>query len=234
MSIMTENGLELLKTKEQLAYDLLREIILKGDLPKNQFLSQRMLAERVNTNLSTIRTVLRQLENDHLIENIPRWGVKIPIETEAVLRDRYFIRELLEVGAIKLIIKNRDSPEFNAGKIMALAEQCDAILRKSSKDIDKFAKIHFDFHIEIAKQCGSPLLLESLSRIHFQGLILQNAIRAWGYGATSNHVVLADAILHKDEETCINIIIQHIQNGLKNELKTLKAEENEIVARRTL
>ncbi len=209
------------KTKEEIAYELLKDLILRNELPKNQFLSQRMLAEKVKTNLSTIRTVLRQLESDNLIENVPQWGVRIPEETEEVLRDRYYIRELLEVGAVKLIVKNRENPTFNKKAIIEKAEICDAISRELPKNINNFAQAHFEFHLELAKKSGSALLLQNLSRLHFQSFILQNAQRGWAFGAFINHTDMVNIILNGTEKDAVAFTIKHIRGGLESELQTL-------------
>ena len=221
------------KTKEQIAYDHLKKLIIKGELPKNKFLSQRMLAEKVNTNLSTMRTVLRQLESDHLMENVPKWGVRIPIDTEDSVRDRYYMRELLETGAVKLIIQKLNSGEVDTDKLIEKARICDTLIKetreipKDAKDVDKFAKAHQDFHIELAKQSGSPLLLENLSRIHFQSLMFKNGISGWTHGSATDHISLVDIILHDKEETAVNFIIKHIKGGLTNELRNLYLEQSQ-------
>ncbi|MFA7671973.1 MAG: GntR family transcriptional regulator, partial [Sphaerochaetaceae bacterium] len=135
------------KTKEEQAYLELKNLILEGKLPTQKFLSQRMLAATVNTNINTIRTALRLLENDNLIENVPQWGVRIPMETEEVLRDRYFLRELLEVGAVKLLIRRRKAGNLDISSIIEKARICDDIAREEPKDISKFSKAHLDFHL---------------------------------------------------------------------------------------
>ena len=93
------------KTNEEMAYHLLRDLLLRGELPVGKFLSQRMLCERAGVAEVTVRPALRLLQNEGLIEYIPRWGVRVPVETEDSLRDRYFMREVLEVAAFKRVIE---------------------------------------------------------------------------------------------------------------------------------
>jgi DNA-binding GntR family transcriptional regulator len=209
------------KTKEEQAYIELKALILEGKLPTQKFLSQRMLAATVNTNISTIRTALRLLENDNLIENVPQWGVRIPLETEEVLRDRYFLRELLEVGAVKLIIRKRKSENLDISSIIEKASLCDKVAREEPKDISKFSKVHFDFHLELAQKSGSPLLLQSLEKIHFRSLIQSHAKRGWATGSHINHQLLVDVILAGDEKIAIEEMTKHIKGGLESELNTL-------------
>jgi DNA-binding GntR family transcriptional regulator len=227
------------KTKEELAYRDLKVLILSGELPKDEFLSQRMLAERVNTNLSTVRTALRQLESDGLMENVPQWGVRIPAETEERLKDLYFMRGVLEVAAVRRLVQNRDSIDFT--RIVEIARQCDMLARKLPDGIMEFSQLHFDFHVELAKESGSQLLLQHLNRIHFRSWLLWHGWRHWilqkptrreakrpRVGATSstyslaNHEELVNMILSAGEDQVASMMHEHVYAGLEQELKELR------------
>lgn len=208
------------KTKEELAYDDLKVLILNAELPKGEFLSQRMLAQRVDTNLTTVRTALRQLENDGLIENVPQWGVRIPEETEERLRDLYFMRELLEVGAVQRLVANRDA--VDVGAIMEKAKRCDALARKLPDNIVEFSQSHFDFHMELARQSGSALLVQDLNRIHFRSWLLWHDLRLWRRRDLVDHQKLVDVIFSSNEERATEAIRKHILGGLEIELAELR------------
>ena len=114
-----------MKTCEEMAYDRIKDLILNNKLPKGEFLSQRKLAEAVGATLMSLRSSLRLLENDGLIENVPKWGVRIPVENEESVKERYYVRELLEVGAVDKILE-LNIP--NAREIlMKKAEACDMV-----------------------------------------------------------------------------------------------------------
>lgn len=237
------------KTQEELAYDSLKALILTGELPKGKFLSQRMLALRAGTNITTVRTALRQLESDGLLENVPHWGVRIPAETEARLRDLYFMRELLEVGAVRRFVQNRDA--IDTSEIIRLGNLCDALARKLPDSIVEFSQAHFDFHMELATQSGSDLLLQSLNRIHFQHWLHAHDHRLWLRGKTGavekpghsamvapreyslvNHKKMVDALLTADEETAAAEMRKHIYAGLQRELGELDSGSAEPMAKR--
>jgi len=236
------------KTQEELAYDSLKTLILTGDLPKGEFLSQRMLALRAGTNITTVRTALRQLESDGLLENVPHWGVRIPAETEARLRDLYFMRELLEVGAVRRFVQNRDA--IDASEIVRLGNLCDALARKLPDSIVEFSQAHFDFHMELATQSGSDLLVQSLNRIHFQHWLHSHDNRLWQRGKDPapekpthaarvapreyiqvNHKKMVDALLSADEETAAAEMRKHIYAGLQRELRELPTGSAEPAAK---
>lgn len=211
------------KTHEEVAYEKLKELILFGELPKDKFLSQRMLAQRVDSNITTVRTALRQLENDGLIENVPQWGVRIPIETEERLLDLYFFRELLEVGAVRRLVQRRN--QIDNTKIIEKAKHCDALARKLP-EAPGFSQAHYDFHMELARQSGSPLLVQALNRIHFRGWLLRHDRRLLGRRNLVNHTKLVSVILNSDEEAAVEAIRKHIFGGLQLELRELAESAN--------
>lgn len=209
-----------LRTKEEQAYEDVKTMILSGDLPKDVFLSQRMLAAEVDTNITTIRTALRQLERDGLIENVPQWGVRIPVETEERLRDLYFVRDILEVAAVQRIVQLRDTVDTEA--LREKAKIADAFARKLPENVVAFSKAHFDFHLEVAKQSGSELLFYSLNRVHFRNWLLWHDVRLWKNRHLIDHQKLVEIILTATEEDVVKYMRVHINNGLEKELAELR------------
>jgi DNA-binding GntR family transcriptional regulator len=212
-----------LRTKEEQAYEDVKAMILSGGLPKDVFLSQRMLAAKVDTNITTIRTALRQLERDGLIENVPRWGVRIPVETEERLRDLYFVRDILEIAAVRRIIELRDS--VDAAILREKAKIADAFARKLPDNVVAFSQAHFDFHLEVAKQSGSELLFYSLNRVHFRNWLLWHDVRLWKNRHLIDHQKLVEIILTAPEGEAIKYMRLHINNGLENELAELRRSQ---------
>jgi len=208
------------KTEEERAYEQLKTLILAGELPKDEFLSQRKLAQRVDTNLTTVRTALRQLENDGLMENVPQWGVRIPVETEERLRDLYFMRELLEVGAVRRLVQKRDSIDLKT--IKEKARRCDGLARKLPDSLIEFSEAHYDFHMELAKQSGSDLLVQSLTRIHFRSWLMRHDLRLWTRKDLVNHQRMVDAMFGSTEKAAVAEIRKHIAGGLEGELVELR------------
>jgi DNA-binding GntR family transcriptional regulator len=208
------------RTKEELAYEQLKALILAGELPKDEFLSQRKLAERVDTNLTTVRTALRQLENDGLIENVPQWGVRIPLETEERLRDLYFMRELLEVGAIRRLVQNRERIDLRT--IRDKARRTDELARKLPQSMVEYNEAHYDFHMELARQSGSELLVHSLNRIHFRDWLMRHDVRLWSRKDLVNHQRMVDVIFSSPEKVAVAEIRNHIAGGLESELVELR------------
>ena len=213
-------------TAEIKAYKQLKDLIIRGRLPADEFLSQRMLAGKVSGSVISVRGALRRLENDGLIESVPKWGFRIPAETEETLKDRYFMRELLETGAVKLIVEAHN-PEHE--KIMRdTAKACDSIRKINQKNIDLFAEKHFEFHMRLAHLSGSPMLAKALARINLKSMMLLNAKRGWARGSNASktyHMDLTDALFSGRKRTAVKAITGHVRSGLAAELKVIQEHE---------
>jgi DNA-binding GntR family transcriptional regulator len=209
------------KTSEEIAFDRLRHAVLRGELPVNQFLSQRMLAERIGAAVVTLRAAMRSLEKEGLLENVPHWGVRIPLETEESLTDRYYMREMLEVAALHRVLEFGDPAliEVLRGK----AEKCDRMAFEDPNNIELFADLHFDFHHVLAEASKSALLLEALDRINLKTLMLHNASRGWGRGfARSTHVQLVSDLFSGDHKRAEDALARHVREGLELELEAVR------------
>lgn len=215
-------------TKEEEAYKDLRKLILHGTLPIGVFLSQRQLADQVKAAVVTVRGALRRLEGDGLVESQPKWGFRIVQETEEQLRDRYFMREILEVTAVERIVERRDPADEK--RIRELAKYCDeASDCASGVNVTEFAERHSNLHLTMAKCSGSTILAETLERMNLRSLMLTNAARGWGRGRDrlpSYHQELVEAIFTYDKEKAVAAIRQHVRRGLEWELEAIHEKEN--------
>jgi len=211
-------------TSEQMVLNKLRTQIIEGELPAGEFLSQRKLAQSTGSSVISVRGALRQLENDGLIENIPRWGVRIPKETPEVIKDRYRIRELLETYTVECLSKNLTQNQIES--IVNQAEELDKLaVQSSSKSALAFARLHQDFHIYLAKCCESLLLVKLLERVMNASTMILNAKRTWtnpteGGGVT--HGRLAEIIINGSTAQAVQAMRTHVRDGLNSELEAIK------------
>ena len=209
------------KTDEERAYERLRKAMINGDLPIGKFLSQRKLADIAGVSVITVRSALRILERDGIVENIPRWGVRIPVETEATLRDRYFIREVLEIAAVRRLVEQ--ASEKDAQMLRELAQRCDAA---SSADLATFAEAHFELHHAIVLCSGSPLLVETLDRVFYRTRLLFDTharlVRMVHRDTDKiRHVPLVEDLLSGNPALAVDSMMGHIQLGHELEREAL-------------
>lgn len=211
------------KTCEEVTCERLRELILNNRLPQGEFLSQRKLAEAVGATIVTLRSSLRLLENDGLIENVPKWGVRIPVETEEEIRDRYYFRELIEVGAVEKMLDV--NPPGAREILMEKARLCDSLKPDGEAAVRDFANAHMDLHLTIAKLSGNRYLEDELARINFRSMMLTNAKRGWEmykeYRNSDHHQIFIRKIFDSPREEALAAVREHIRRGCEYEAEAV-------------
>ncbi len=216
-----------MKTCEETAYDQLKQLILSGELPKGEFLPQRGLAQRVGATIVTLRSALRLLGNDGLIENVPKWGVRIPVDTGKTITDRYYVRELLEVGAAEKLLEH--PTEAIKTELTALARECDRMTPYSPESYQNFAGKHIRLHLRMAELSGNQLLVQTLTRLNFRSMMLSNARNAWmiqlDYLQDAHHENFIRDLFRLPHDAALQSVRDHVRRGLRMELAVLKREE---------
>lgn len=214
-------------TQEDSVCHALRNGILAGELAVGEFLSQRKLAERFDTSLITLRAALRRLENDGLLENVPRWGVRIPKDTPEQVRDRYFMRETLELAALARALPNMDAARWS--RLVELAAACDANTGSDEAAIRAFAADHHTLHRHLVDYAGSPLLLEQYDRLMARCVMLVNARRGWATGRDRGgdyHQSLIRSLRELSPANAAAALRDHIRRGLEYELDAIEEAQS--------
>ena len=214
-------------TSEEKTYERLKQLILTGKLPKGEFLPQRGLAQKVGATIVTLRSALRLLGNDGLIENVPKWGVRIPVDTIKSVTDRYYVRELLEAGAAEKLLD--DPTEAMQQELTALAQECDRMMPDSPESYREFAEKHARLHLHMAELSGNQLLVQTLTRLNFRSMMLSNARNAWmielEYLQNAHHENFIRELFSLPRAEALNTVHAHIRRGLRMERAVLEREE---------
>jgi DNA-binding GntR family transcriptional regulator len=209
-------------TQEDTVFEALQKDIFAGEMPVGTFLSQRKLAAQFETSLITLRAALRRLENCGLIENVPRWGVRIPEDSPEQVRDRYFMREVLELGGLSRALPGMGEPQW--GRLQALAAACDANGGRGDAAIRAFAGTHHALHRCLVECADSPLLLEQYDRLMARNLMLINARRGWATGrdrSNDHHQTLIRSLRALPLTEASAALRDHIRRGLEAEMQAM-------------
>ena len=96
------------------------------------------------------------------------------------------------------------------------------LARKLPDSLVEYNEAHYDFHMELAKQSGSDLLVHSLNRIHFRSWLMRHDVRLWTRKDVVNHQRMVDVIFSSTEKVAVAEIRNHIVGGLESELVELR------------
>ena len=159
------------KLKSEEIYEIMKQRIIKLEYEPGEVLNEVELAEEFNISRTPIRKVFQKLNNDKLLNIVPRFGVQVaPID----FRDMKYIFEItrkLDPFAAKLAVERIS--EANIEKLE------DIVKRLKSYEIEKDYQnaINDDekFHNIISSSCENPWLQDMLLSMH------NHTERLWHY-----------------------------------------------------
>lgn len=137
------------------AYDLLKSLILNNTLQGGRYMLEDEVAELVDMSRTPFREALVQLQNDGLIEIIPRRGIRVlPLNVDD-LREIYQVLENLESLAAEIITKSDRHEDF-ADELEAIVDEMEVALNRD--DLDAWSVANEHFHRTVVNLAGMDRL----------------------------------------------------------------------------
>jgi DNA-binding GntR family transcriptional regulator len=208
------------------AYYMIRERILRGQLPLGAVLSRRKLATEFEMSLLPVSEALQRLENEGLVESQPRAGTRVRIPTESEVHGRYVVREALEGESAKLCCLNATFQQRL--ELRRMAEHLDTLYARAGErenDTDFYYIVqehHVNLHMRIAEFTRCPELREAIERTH---ILIYN----WFFDASTRgrslppgfHRELIEKVTGDDPDAADRAMRQHVRFGLSSVLEQL-------------
>jgi len=98
----------LMTTKEDWAYNRIKEDILRNEFKPGTVMVERKLAEKYNVSRSPIRHALKRLVNEGFLSNETGVGIMVPVYTLEDVLQVYDLLEVLQIYAVQVSLKNYD------------------------------------------------------------------------------------------------------------------------------
>ncbi len=153
------------------AYEMIRDMILRGQYPLGAALSRRQLAKELRMSFLPISEALQHLELDGLVESKPRVGTRVRVPVPQDVLERYALREALETQAARLCVENAD--DNGRAEILRMGRHLDQLYASSAGADDDFLysvhTYHLNFHLRVAEIAGNMLLRDAIE--HEQVLV---------------------------------------------------------------
>lgn len=186
------------ETVERVANEL-KAGILEGRYAPGQRLISRDIVEHLGVSRSSLREAFRRLEADGLVHLIPNRGAVVRRLSPDEIRHMYQIREALEGYAAQLAAQRIDEGD-NRRRLKAVVER--GHKHRDKPNFQQFAVDNREFHREIVRITGNPLLAELIDKHHQPVFISQLrqiiSIEDVIYLALDEHERIAEAILAGD------------------------------------
>jgi len=207
--------------KSQMAYNRIREDIVREKLKPGEPLFERQLCACYGVSRTPIRDALKRLAIENFVEITPSYCAFVTRITSGLILETYSIREVLEGLACRLYAKR-----ISTGEKRELQILCDTFidLMKHEKYEDSI-KSDISFHEKIISECGSPTLISMLSPITEQINRITHSThydKIWASETIRLHKAICDAIIGGDSMVAEAAMREHIAISRNHHLELLR------------
>lgn len=185
-------------------YKRLKTMILANEFEPGEKLVQEQIAALFGVSRMPLHKAFQMLENEMLVENLPRRGFYVTKIDNATLLDAFECREALEGIAAR-----RATKAINERQLQDLKELFAPFVGKKNIDIKKYIEADQDFHNSILQISGNQVLqkFEVIKNITSQtyrgGLIREPA------ETLPEHLEIVDAISKGDALLAEKLMREH-------------------------
>ena len=141
------------------AYAWLLERIQNGTLHPGYLLNRRTVADALGVSVAPVLEAVVKLENEGLLETLPRKGTQVTLVTPARVRDQWILRLALECQAARMYCGAPLCRQLQP--LRALARKLDKIMSETRA---RYAA-EIAFHAKLVDLAESPLLSEEFQRV---------------------------------------------------------------------
>ena len=155
----------------QHAYRLLYEQIAFGRLPDGRVLSENQIAEELGISRTPVGEAIRQLVQEGLLEQVPRFGTIVRQIDECEMQELFEMREALE-GYAAVRASKRISP-IQIAQLKLLSEEIDAVANEAHRQslalldqslLDRFLAADMAFHYLIICAAGNGQIAKAVQQ----------------------------------------------------------------------
>jgi DNA-binding GntR family transcriptional regulator len=202
------------RSRTSQTYTAMREDIIMGLLKPGLKLKIEDLTQRYNVGSSPIREALSLLTSDALVARTDQRGFRVveasTDEFDELLKTRIWV----EQRALEESILHGDAAWEE--EIILATYRLSRVSRSSSKEQfvanDQWETLHKEFHMALISACGSSILLKFCDQLYDRNTRYRHISGLSAYPKreiNSEHADLSDAVLSRDTETAVKLLVAH-------------------------
>lgn len=197
------------KSLTDAAYQALKDRIIRLDLPPGHRVVEDDVAASLGMSRTPVREALVRLEEEGLVETLPRQGVRVSPLSKRDIRDISQVLACLEEEAAETLAARHPGPEEMARLDSAIDAMDESLDRE---DIVAWAEADFRFHRLLVEMCGNRQLaavaINFLEKAH-RFRVMTTPLRSRPVYSNANHAAVVEAIRRGDSETAMEIHRAH-------------------------
>ena len=214
-------------SKQEYAYEIIKQKILTSELKPNTLLVERTLSEILHISRTPIRAALTQLSKEGLVNFYPGRGMLVTPFNKKEAEDAYTLREVLDVLAITLFMQN--------GSRASHLEMEDIVTKMEMalqvEDFKLLSQHDIRFHEIYSSNTGNRQLEVMLKMLMDQVIrLLHNAQTDYDRVCQSvkEHRAIVDGIIKGDQKSGQDEMYHHIVSLKYYHLKRLDELQQQI------
>ncbi|MEU8223606.1 GntR family transcriptional regulator [Kribbella sp. NPDC048915] len=202
-------------TKAELAYELVRERVLRGDLLPGAVIPQAALAAELGVSTTPLREALRRLMTEGLVELDAHRDARVTRLTVEEARDLVEIRRSLDPLAAALAAERRTRED-----LALIRRTADELLPLRADPGPVELLTHRRFHAAIYSASHNELLVQTLDGLwdkadRYRRLALEDGRTDEDLDRThSEHLAMVDAIAAGDSRAASDVMLAHVDASL--------------------
>lgn len=195
-------------------YARLKQYILDNRYPPGAQILESEIAVELSASRTPVREAFVRLQQEGLLEIVPRHGVRISALSPNDMREIYEVLMSLEPTAVELLAARKP----DKAELASLVKSCDAMeaALEGEPDLQAWAAADEDFHLNLARLCGNGRLAAMIMQVWDQAhraRMFTLSLRPLPVQSTAEHRAVLQAILAGDVERAREIYHAHRKRG---------------------
>jgi DNA-binding GntR family transcriptional regulator len=206
-------GLSRKVNSEDAVYRKLKTAIRKRYIKQGSQLVEVALAQQLGVSRTPVRSAIKRLEAEGLVNSIPNRGAFVITPTQKEIEETFLVRAQLEIMATRLATVNITDKQIEELRNLIKLET--TVFDESN--LDDYYVANDNLHLKIAELSGNRVLLsyikELLDRTRIY-LILYDPFYKLEYRPTSEHEEIINALAAGDVERASKAVEAHINSSI--------------------
>ncbi len=199
------------RSLNDIAYEGIKENILKGKLLAGEIYSELELARTLGISRTPVREALIRLSADHLIAFHPRKGISVNYFNKEDIENLFELRQIIE-SAVAAKIKSLSRQQIQVMQDLVADQEAD--LKESGGD--SFFEIDRKFHLFFIESCGNRFMVQTNNNLrNYIAISSRSALMQKGRPeeVLREHQAIVEAISAGNIEKTRKAITIHLQNS---------------------
>jgi len=204
-------------------YEILKRAIIFGEIPPAKKIDEESLAKQLGVSRTPIRESLCRLENEGIVNIIPRRGAFVVKHSKERIVEILLVREALEGFAARSAVDHIDERTIEEMKSL-FKDFSEGTIRDQSRE---YTQADLEFHTLIVKKSNNSLLMSLMNSLndHIQMLRLRTvSLKGRPEHSLLEHLKIIDALEKRSHSLAESSMRRHIQKVRKSLLKNIEGD----------